>query len=316
MDIDPWLFGPDAVDAETLEFTEWLKEVQASTPDITKHPPSLIRKARAKGESVFGEFRHLDRAEDRTVAFAGAEVQVRVTTPASRPSAVMLHIHGGGWALGSADEQDVLNARLADAISVAVVSVDYRLAPEAPYPAAPDDCETAALWLVHHAAEEFGTDRLLIGGESAGAHLSVVTLLRMRDRHGYTGFRAASLAYGVYDLAMTPSAANWGDEPLILSTAIMEWFQAHFVDRSLTREPDVSPLFAALERMPPALFSVGTLDPLLDDSLFMAQRWQAAGNRAELVVYPGGVHAFDYFDELELGRIARGRMHDFLAAHT
>ncbi|CAM5718446.1 Carboxylesterase NlhH [Streptomyces alboniger] len=68
-----------------------------------------------------------------------------------------------------------------------MVSVEYRLAPENPFPAGPDHCEAAARWLVKHAVDEFGTDRLLIGGESAGAHLSVVTLLRLRDRHGITG---------------------------------------------------------------------------------------------------------------------------------
>jgi acetyl esterase/lipase len=316
MDIDPWLFGPDAIDTETAQFNRWLADVQAKTPDTTKHPPSLVRAARTRGESVFGEFLRLDRAENRVVTARNAEVGVRITRPPGAPRAVMLHIHGGGWVLGEPADQDVLNAQLADSKGVAVVSVDYGLAPEDPYPAGPDDCETAALWLIENARAEFGTDRLLIGGESAGAHLSVVTLLRLRDRHGYTGVRAANLAYGVYDLAMTPSAANWGDEPLILSTAILEWFQGHFVDRSLTREPDVSPLFADLDGLPPALFSVGTLDPVLDDSLFMAQRWQAAGNRAELVVYPGGVHAFDYFRDLELGRVARSRMNEFLAANA
>ncbi len=86
----------------------------------------------------------------------------------------------------------------------AVLSVDHRLAPEHPFPAGPDDCEAAARWLVDRAEAEFGTARLLIGGESAGAHLSVLTLLRLRDRHGITGtFRAAHLTFGPYDLSMT-----------------------------------------------------------------------------------------------------------------
>ena len=184
---------------------------------------------------------------------------------------------------------------VAQATGLTAVSAGYRLAPEHPYPAGPDDCETAALWLVDAAPREFGGELVAIGGESAGAHLSVVTMLRLRDRHGLTPFRAANLVYGAYDLGLTPSVRRWGPRNLILSTPIIEQFTDWFVPPALRAEPDVSPLHADLRGLPPALFSIGTLDPLLDDSLFMAARWRAAGNRAELAVYPGGIHAFNAF---------------------
>jgi acetyl esterase len=135
----------------------------------------------------------------------------------------------------------------------------------------------------------------------------------MRDRHGFTAFRGANLTFGVFDLSMTPSATRWGERNLILSTPIMEWFNQHYVPADRRRDPDVSPLYADLANMPPALFTVGTLDPLLDDSLFMHARWVAAGNRAELAVYPGGVHAFTAF-ALALGRRANERIFEFIAA--
>jgi acetyl esterase/lipase len=98
---------------------------------------------------------------------------------------------------------------LATRAHLAVASVDYRLAPEHPFPAGPDDCEAAACWLVEHAQREFGTSRLLIGGESAGGHLSALTLLRMRDRHGAAdAFCGANLVFGAFDLGMTPSQRN------------------------------------------------------------------------------------------------------------
>ena len=107
---------------------------------------------------------------------------------------------------GGADLQDKRLEDIALACDMVVVSVDYRLAPEHPYPAAPDDAEATALWLAKAGMSEFGTDRLIIGGESAGAHLSAVTILRMRDKHGYTSFKGANLLYGAYDVTSTPSA--------------------------------------------------------------------------------------------------------------
>src|SRR5207249_4382288 len=126
--------------------------------------------------------------------------------------------HGGGWVLGRAFHDDARNEAIAERCRVAVVSVDYRLAPEDPYPAGPDDCEAAALWLVEHARAEFGADRLVVGGASAGAHLAAVTLQRMRDRHAFTRFAGAVLTYGAYDLAMTPSTAR-GQRPPVRTTA-------------------------------------------------------------------------------------------------
>src|SRR5205823_8787995 len=103
--------------------------------------------------------------------------------------------------------------------------------------------------------------------------LAAVTLLRLRDRHGVTGaFRAAVLTYGAFDLSMTPSQRLWGERDLILSTPAIAWFTEQYLpgtDPERRRDPDISPLFADLSAMPPAIFTVGTLDPLLDDTLFM-----------------------------------------------
>lgn len=169
-----------------------------------------------------------------------------------------------------------------------------------------------ALWLLENARKSFGSERLLIGGESAGAHLAAVTLLRLRERLGSTGFAGANLVYGCFDLTLTPSVRRWGERNLILSTPIVEWFADQFVPRGRRAEPDVSPLHADLHDLPPALFSVGTLDPLLDDSLFMHARWLAAGNAAELAIFPGGIHGFNAFPSA-LARAAQQRQTEFLA---
>jgi acetyl esterase/lipase len=208
--------------------------------------------------------------------------------------------------------QDPMLERIADNTGQAVVAVEYRLAPEHPYPAGPDDCEAAAAWLVQNGKTEFGTGVLTTGGESAGGHLTAVTILRMRDRHGYTGFRGANIVYGAFDLSMTPSQRQFGDTRLVLRTIDMQQFYNAFLPTITDRcVPDISPLYADLKGLCPALFSVGTKDALLDDTLFMHARWVAAGNDAELAVYPGGAHGFTLFPN-NLSRAATTKMDAFL----
>jgi acetyl esterase/lipase len=306
--IDRSFFDPGAIDAETAEFNAKLEAMLATQPQPQTIPPQVTRDARESGTGTFGPIVLSKIAEERTIA----GVPCRVLLPET-VNGVYLHIHGGGWTFGRAHHSDVRNEQTARSANVAVVSVDYRLAPEHPYPAAPDDCEAVAVWLAEQARSEFGTDRLVIGGESAGGHLAAVTLLRMRDRHGFRGFAGANLVYGCFDMSMTPSQLRWGDRYLVLSDGFMRFASDNFIpDVAMRRDPDVSPLYAGLSDMPPALFTVGTLDPLLDDSLFMHARWLAAGNEAELAIYPGGVHAFNAFP-IELGRRANARSDEFIA---
>ena len=185
--------------------------------------------------------------------------------------------------------------RIANNTGLTVVSVEYRLAPEHPYPAGPDDCESAAVWLARHAKAEFGTDGLTIGGESAGGHLAAVTLLRMRDRHGYTGFRGANLVYGAYDLSMTPSQRAFGNERLVLRTIDMEQFYDAFLPAVPIGAIPTYRRCTPTDGMPRRCSPSARADALLDDSLFMHARWIAAGNEAELAVYPGGAHGFTLF---------------------
>ena len=234
--------------------------------------------------------------EVRTIQGPAGRLELRCFQPASgRPRATMLHIHGGGWFVGSADMMDVTLEARADALNVAIASVEYRLAPEHPYPAAPDDCEAAGAWLAKNAKSELGAELALIGGESAGGHLSAVTLLRMRDRHGFH-FAGANLVYGVFDLSGVPSHSQYDGRNLLLDGPSLDVAIRMFVpDASLLRHPDVSPLYANLSGLCPALFTVGTLDPLRDHTLFLYAEWIAQGSPAEIQIFPGGPHGFDMF---------------------
>ena len=220
-------------------------------------------------------------AAERVIEGAGGPLRLRVLGP-ERPRAYYLHVHGGGWALGGADRQDQTLLRFARAAGVAVVAVDYRLAPEHPHPAAVDDCVVALRWLA-----AIGVPRLIVGGESSGAHLAALALLALRGCGELGAIAGANLAYGVYDVSMTPSARLWGNRRVVINTPDLAFLAAQYAPPARHRDPDVSPLYAGLTGMPPALFSCGTLDPLLDDTLFMAARWRAAGNPTELALYPG-----------------------------
>lgn len=309
---DPAVFRPEAISAETKAINDAIINAMAGMEEWWDVGAKKVRDARARGEGAFPLAPKSARA--RTIHIEGKgghKVPLRIIAP-DNPKGVYLHIHGGGWVLGAADQQDPMLDRIADNAGLACVSVEYRLAPEDPYPAGPDDCEAAALWLADNAKKEFGTDVLTIGGESAGGHLSAVTLLRMRDRHGYTGFKGANLVFGAFDLSMTPSQKHFGSERLILRTVDIQKFGDAFLpgvaDR---RDPDISPLYADLKDMPPALFTIGTRDALVDDSLFMYSRWVGAGRQAELAVYPGGAHGFIAFPG-EISKSANARIDAFL----
>lgn len=224
-------------------------------------------------------------AIEETIDAGAARVPVRIFTPVDgRPRGVYLDIHGGGFYMDSAARGDRRNRELADSLHVAVVSVDYRLAPEHPWPAAPDDCEAAALWLVEEADTRFGTSRLAIGGSSAGATLALATLLRLRDSGAVGRFTGAALQFGSYDLsARTPAGRRIADEYFIQA------YVGHVADRTV---PDISPIYGVLRGLPSTLLIVGSADLLLEDNLALAGRLSAAGNDVEVRIYPESPHGF------------------------
>jgi acetyl esterase/lipase len=311
------LYDPD-LDAHVEESRNMNQLVEAFMATVPSFRTSEGLAALRADGGVFASG-EVDAVIERTVPGPAGPIPTRCFVP-DRIDAVYLDIHGGGWCIGDAKSGDANNWELAQAANVAVLSIDYRLAPEHPSPAGPDDCEAAALWLLDHAASEWGTDRLLIGGASAGAHLSALTLLRLRDKHGQDAvdhFVGANQVFGAYDLGMSPSQrASAG--ALVIPLDVLEACYANFLpglDREARRAPEHSPLYADLHGLPPALFTVGTLDPLFDDSLFMAARWEAAGNGAELAVYPESVHGFPAFPT-ELGRRSRERIRTWVAARA
>ena len=305
------LYDPalDAHVGEMRVFNEKFNQRAANAGGDLSTPEGLA-KARDLNALMGGLFARDSTIQATTRHVPGTTIGLRIITPrASTPTALYIDIHGGGFFIGDPTMSDALNASIADTANAVSVSIDYRLAPENPYPASPDDCETAAVWILENAASEWGVDRFAIGGASAGGNLVAVTLQRLRDRHDAASqFLAANMQFGVYDLSGTPSQIDLG--------------RVAFRDLYLPTTPvaerkvaDISPLYGDLRGMPPALFTVGTLDYLYDDSLFMSARWHAAGNETELAVYPESIHGFTAFPA-EMGRIASRRIVDFISCRV
>ncbi|MDE0921466.1 alpha/beta hydrolase [Aurantimonas coralicida] len=295
--IDPAAFDPAQADPELVALNEKIIRDQKALPDPWSLPVETVRKARREGRGILPIGPREKNAEEIIhIGGAGREIPVRVFRPRDgQTRGTLLHIHGGGWVFGAADEADPRLRRMADNTGLTVASVEYRLAPEFPHPAALHDCTDIAVALANGHLD-LPRGFLAIGGESAGAHLAVLTMLRLRDEYGLTPFRAANLVAGCYDLSLTPSVRNWGKERLVLNTDDVMEFVMRLVPESVSlKDPAVSPLHADLTGLPPALFSCGTRDLLIDDTLFMAMRWMGSGIETELSLTNGGCHVFEVF---------------------
>ncbi len=306
-------FDATGIPKQTARFNEELLVKIEAGPELWDLDRDMVRAARREGKGIFPLEPFDPIAETIKIEGSGGAITLRMLRPEkTEERGTFLHIHGGGWVYGNADMQDQRLKQLANETGLACVSVEYRLAPENPYPAAPDDCESAAKWLVGEGAKHCNTKFLAIGGESAGGHLAANCLLRLRDRHNVTPFHATVLIAGIFDLGMTPSAANFKSN-LVLRHKDMVNFAACLLQKGEDRrDPDISPLYASPHDMPPAHFAVGTCDPLLDDSIFMANSWKQYQDDTELDIYPGGCHVFQYFDELKQTMESRAAMAVFL----
>jgi acetyl esterase len=255
-----------------------------------------------------------DKPPEDVAVGPGSKLRLRVARPSGTPCGVLLFIHGGGWVLGSADASDEFCWRLAELTGMEVASVDYRLAPEAPYPDALDDCELALNWaLTEHSRLAEGAVLGVIG-ESAGGNLAAALSLRRR-RLGRAAADLQVLIYPCLDPALSsPSAVEFADG-YGLTRSNMVWFWANYAARSHRQEPEVAPALAAdLSGLPPTLVLTAELDLLRDEGEIYADRLREAGCRAASHRYEGMLHGFFRLPDVDLARQAVGDVARFARA--
>lgn len=239
----------------------------------------------------------IGKVEDRTIPGPGGELDVRIYTPLTTSSNVLaglVFFHGGGFVLGDLDTHDDLCRVLANESGFRVVSVDYRLAPEHPFPAAVDDCFAATKWVAANAGT-LGIDakRLAVGGDSAGGNLAAVVAQLARDDGPNIAFQL--LIYPVAQLGApdTPSMRE-NAKGYFLEKEGMDWFTRLYApDKDSRHDPRLSPLQAKdLSGLPPAYVITAGFDPLRDEGRDYADALDKAGVSITYVNYPGMVHGF------------------------
>jgi len=265
-----------------------------AVPPICRQTPEQARRQMVEMTELLGEPEPIAECRDVVIAGPAGELMLRVYRSKNHTTGVLVYFHGGGWVIGSVDTHDGYCRALANASDVTIVAVEYRLAPEYKYPAAPEDCLVAVRWIVEH-ADEIGVDpgRVAVGGDSAGGNLALAVALMARDRGG-PPIAMQALVYPVADFDFNRPSYHDFAEGYLLTRADMMWFWQHYLgDTAAGDEPYASPLRCDdLSGLPPALIQTAEYDVLRDEGEELARRLDAAGVPVNLTCYGGVIHGF------------------------
>ncbi|KAH7087861.1 Alpha/Beta hydrolase protein [Paraphoma chrysanthemicola] len=294
-------FDRKNIDPQTAEFNQKLIKIWASGPRWYEVGAAEYRKLRWEGKTplpkpvvlpdgINGELPSRDE---------GRMIPYRMFRPEGESRGIHMHIHGGGWVLQSEAYQDTYLKYMATNLSLTVISIGYRLAPENPWPACAHDCYDAAEYLIAHGAD-FGGPLLFTGGESAGGHLACLVGLHLLDTNPDFAFKGLLLHFGCFDMSNFLPMVAHHELKLVIDHDVMSSYIAALLPNTTEaqrRDPSISPFYADLrgKKLPPALFTCGSEDPLLDDTVLMGAKWAMWGNEAVVKVYVGAPHGFIQF---------------------
>jgi len=215
-----------------------------------------------------------------------------VMAPGYDTGRAILYLHGGGYAIGSLDTHRRLAYDISAASAAKVLLIDYRLAPEHPFPAAVDDAEATWRWLLE---QGFASNRLAIAGDSAGGGLTIAALVNLRDKK--LGLPACAVAISPWvDLEGSGNSITTrsAQDPMVQKDGLL-WMAKMYLNGKDPKSPLAAPLHADLKGLPPVLVQVGTAETLLDDAIRIAEKMHAAGVDARLAVWPNMLHVFPLF---------------------
>ena len=276
----------------------YLDQMAAVMPPLDTLTPDVIRGAiqvQVAQAAEQGPSKPVAQVNDRVIPGPAGEIPVRVYTPeGDGPFPLLVYVHGGSWVICTLDTHDGLCRRLANQAGCVVVSVDYRLAPEHPFPAAPEDCYAATQWVAAHATTLNGdATRVAVGGDSAGGNLAAVVALLARERGG-PPLVFQLLIYPATDLRMGSPSIEENAEGYGLTKRDMLWFRGHYLRSAAdATDPLASPLLAPdLRGVPPALIITAEYDPLWDEGERYGARLREAGVPVTISRYDGMIHGF------------------------
>lgn len=256
---------------------------------------------------------------NRNIPGPAGDLPIRIYTPeGSGPFPILMFFHGGGFVIGDLDTHDAVCRELSAGNQAVVVAVDYRLAPEHPFPAAPDDCMAATQWAANNAADINGdAQRIAVCGDSAGGNLAAVVAQQTLNEGpalcAQLLIYPATCADGTETPSMVENASGY-----LLERSDMEWFLGHYLPNEADRStPRSSPIRSEnLAGLPPALVITAEYDPLRDEGEDYARALQAAGVAADISRYDGAIHAFySFFPILEQGQQAIDESNRWLEQH-
>lgn len=215
-----------------------------------------------------------------------------VSAPGCDTGRAILYLHGGGYAIGSLNTHRRLAYDISAASAAKVLLIDYRLAPEHPFPAAVDDAAAAWRWLLQ---QGFSASRLAIAGDSAGGGLTIATLVNLRDKKLLLPACAVALSPWVDLEGLGNSiATRAAQDPMVQKDGLM-WMAKMYLAGQDPKTPLAAPLHADLKDLPPVLIQVGSAETLLDDAIRVAEKMHAAGVDARLAIWPNMLHVFPLF---------------------